>query len=117
MWLCRCGHHEGSLRRRKGGEKSDGSGQTGHQALDDSGRQRHPPGSCSPPANRHGSPLLAPNLVSPKELGLPPESVSVHLDRGYDSNVTRRLLEERGLIGVISEKGKPAPLRAGLRWS
>jgi len=59
---------------------------------------------------------LAPNLVSLKELGLPPESVSVHLDRGYDSNVTRRLLEERELIGVISEKGKPAPLRAGLRW-
>jgi hypothetical protein len=49
-------------------------------------------------------------------LRLPSESVSVHLDRGYESNVTRRLLEERELVGVISEKGKPAPLRAGLRW-
>ena len=68
------------------------------------------------PANRHDSPLLAPTLDAVEGLGLPPESVSVHLDRGYDSKVTRRLLEDRGLIGVICEKGKPAPLRAGLRW-
>jgi transposase len=68
------------------------------------------------PANRHDSPLLAPTLDALEALGLPPESVSVHLDRGYDSNVTRRLLEDRGLVGVISEKGKPAPLKAGLRW-
>ena len=74
-------------------------------------------GVVSAPANRHDSPLLAPTLDALEALGLPPESVSVHLDRGYDSNVTRRLLEERELIGVISEKkGKPAPLRAGLRW-
>ena len=75
-----------------------------------------PLGVVSAPANRHDSPLLAPTLDSLKELGLPPESVSVHLDRGYDSNVTRRLLKERELIGVIREKGKPAPLKAGLRW-
>jgi transposase len=75
-----------------------------------------PLGVVSAPANRHDSPLLAPTLNALEALGLPPESVSVHLDRGYDSNVTRRLLEERELIGVISEKGKPAPLRAGLRW-
>ena len=47
--------------------------------------------------------------------GLPDEA-SVHLDRGYDSNVTRRLLRERGLVGVICEEGKAAPLKAGLRW-
>jgi transposase len=70
----------------------------------------------SAPANRHDSPLLAPTLDALEALGLPPESVSVHLDRGYDSNVTRRLLEDRGLVDVISEKGKPAPLKAGLRW-
>jgi hypothetical protein len=59
---------------------------------------------------------LAPTLDAVEALRLPSESVSVHLDRGYESNVTRRLLEERELVGVISEKGKPAPLRAGLRW-
>ena len=42
--------------------------------------------------------------------------MNVHLDRAYDSKVTRRLLHERGLEGVISEKGKSAPLKAGMRW-
>jgi len=71
----------------------------------------------SAPANRHDSPLLGETLdgVLAAVGGLPDEA-SVHLDRGYDSFVTRRLLEERGLLGVISEKGKPAPLKAGLRW-
>jgi hypothetical protein len=49
---------------------------------------------------------LAPTLDALEALGLPPESVSVHLDRGYDSDVTRRLLEDRRLIGVIREKCK-----------
>jgi hypothetical protein len=40
----------------------------------------------------------------------------VNLDRGYDSDATRKRLEERALIGVISEKGKPAPLAATKRW-
>jgi transposase len=75
-----------------------------------------PLGVVSAPANRHDSPLLAPTLDALEALQLPPESVSVHLDRGYDSNVTRQVLEERELIGVICKKGKPAPLRAGLRW-
>ena len=75
-----------------------------------------PLSAVSAPANRHDSLLLTPTLEALEALGLPPESVSVHLDRGYDSNVTRRLLEERELIGVICEKGKPAPLSAGSRW-
>src|SRR4051794_20892948 len=51
-----------------------------------------PLGVVSAPANRHDSPLLAPTLERALEtLGLGPESVSVHLDRGYDSNVTRGL--------------------------
>ena len=47
---------------------------------------------------------------------MPPEPVSVHLDRGYDSNLIRRLLEDRGLVGEISQKGKPSPLGATKRW-
>jgi transposase len=62
------------------------------------------------PANRHDSPLLAPTLDALPTLGGLPEQVRVHLDRAYDSNVTRRLLQERGLEGVICQKGKPAPL-------
>lgn len=45
-----------------------------------------------------------------------PEQASVHLDRAYDSEVTRELLESRALTGAISEKGKPVPLQAGMRW-
>ena len=49
-------------------------------------------------------------------LGELPEQMSVHLDRGYDSRSTRERLEDRGLLAVISEKGKPAPLQATKRW-
>ena len=42
--------------------------------------------------------------------------MSVHLDRAYDSNVVRRLLEERGLEGAISKKGAPDPLGTTKRW-
>jgi transposase len=75
-----------------------------------------PLGVVSAPANRHDSPLLGPTLDALEALGLPSESASVHLDRGYDSNLTCQLLEERDLVGVISEKGKPAPLGATKRW-
>jgi transposase len=75
-----------------------------------------PLGAMAAPANRHDSPLLAPTLDALPTLGGLPEPVNVHLDRAYDSNVTRRLLQERGLEGVISEKGKPAPLGATKRW-
>jgi hypothetical protein len=61
-----------------------------------------PLGVVSAPANRHDSPLLAPTLDAVEALRLPSESVSVHLDRGYESKLTRRLLEERELVGVIS---------------
>ena len=44
------------------------------------------------------------------------EQASVHLDRAYDSNLTRGLLADRGLVGVICEKGKSAPLQATKRW-
>jgi IS5 family transposase len=74
-----------------------------------------PLGAVAAPANRHDSPLLAPTLGALETLGVP-EWASVHLDRGYDSKATRRLLEDRGLVGVISKKGKPSPLGTTKRW-
>jgi len=72
-----------------------------------------PFGSVGAPANRHDSPLLPQTLDAVEEmLGLLPEPVRVHLDRGYDSELTRKRLAQRDLIGVISEKGKPSPLGA-----
>ena len=72
-----------------------------------------PLGVIAAPANRHDSPLLSETLHTVGEL---PEQASIHLDRAYDSKVTRELLESRALTGAISEKGKPAPLQAGVRW-
>jgi len=72
-----------------------------------------PLGVLTAPANRHDSPLLSETLDAAGEL---PERASVHLDRAYDSKATREILAERGLIGVISKRGKPAPLKAGMRW-
>ena len=76
-----------------------------------------PLGAVSAPANRHDSPLLVPTLKAASEaLGVLPEGTSVHLDRGYDSNLTRERLEELGLGWEISGKGKPAPYWATNRW-
>jgi Transposase DDE domain len=45
-----------------------------------------------------------------------PEETSVHLDRGYDSELIRQSLAELGLRWEISGKGKPAPFWATRRW-
>lgn len=76
-----------------------------------------PLGTVSAPANRHDSPLLVPTLGAVFEtLGTLPEEASVHLDRGYDSRLTRERLEELRLRWEISGKGKPAPFWATRRW-
>src|SRR3954470_2261637 len=41
---------------------------------------------------------------------------SVHLDRGYDSGMTRDLLHILGFEGEIAVKRVPAPIQAGRRW-
>ena len=75
-----------------------------------------PLGAVAASANRHDSPLLEQTLDTLEPLGSMPEQMSVHLDRGYDSRSTGEKLKERGLLAVISEKGKPAPLQATKRW-
>src|SRR5215218_2899715 len=75
-----------------------------------------PIGAIAAPANRPDSPLLEATLNTMEIVGELPERMSVHLDRGYDSEATRERLRSRGLIPVISEKGKPAPLQATKRW-
>ena len=76
-----------------------------------------PLGAVMAPANRHDSPLLVPTLKAATEtLGSLPEGSSVHLDRGYDSLLSRERLRELGLGWEISGKGKPAPFWATFRW-
>jgi transposase len=76
-----------------------------------------PIGDVSTPANRNDSPLLVPTLQhASASVGGLPDLANVHLDRGYDSSVTRERLEGLNLIGEVSKKGRPAPLQAGQRW-
>jgi hypothetical protein len=45
-----------------------------------------------------------------------PAGRACHLDPGYDSTVTRQLLDELGFDGHIARKGVPATVQAGGRW-
>jgi Transposase DDE domain len=79
-----------------------------------------PLGVVAAPANRHDSPLLGETLQSVNGSIELPEHASVHLDRAYDSNLTRELLKDRGLVGVISERrvrASPPPSRSASRPS
>ena len=74
-----------------------------------------PLGCVVAPANCHDSPLLRPTLEKLARFGFTlPEQITVHLDAGYDSKVTREMLDELGCDAVISKKG--FPLQAGARW-
>ena len=76
-----------------------------------------PIGTISAGANRHDSPLLVPTLGhAASSVGSLPDEASVHLDRAYDSFVTRERLRERNLIAEIAKKGQKAPLQSGQRW-
>lgn len=78
-----------------------------------------PLGSVVAGANRNDSILLAPTLDLLAGLGdrLPqPASISVALDAGYDSNLTRERLAARGLNGDITPKGVKVPINKTSRW-
>jgi hypothetical protein len=67
-------------------------------------------------ASRHDSPLLATTLDKPGELGPLPDDIRIHLDAGYDSQVTRDELAARKMTGQIAHKGEKAPIQASQRW-
>lgn len=67
-------------------------------------------------ANRHDAPLLRPTLEGLVKLGPLPEGATAHLDRAYEGDPTRALLDRLGFTGDIARKGIPAPLEAGKRW-
>lgn len=67
-------------------------------------------------ANRQDAPLRGPTLAGLDAWGADPVDTTVHLDRGYDSGVTRTLLANLAFTGAIARKGEPAPLQAGTRW-
>lgn len=74
-------------------------------------------------ANRNDSILLAPTLDDVAERGLLSDIETLWLDRGYDSDLTRSRLTERGIDdAVIAKKRKrgssegPKNQPMGLRW-
>jgi transposase len=77
-------------------------------------------------ANRHDIPLLQPTLAFVEQTGLLDEIETIHLDRGYDANTVRDLLDDLDIHdaviarkrprGTTKHQGRlPAPL--GLRWT
>jgi Putative transposase of IS4/5 family (DUF4096)/Transposase DDE domain len=75
-----------------------------------------PLGSVPAPANRPDSPLLETTLATLDGLGPLPDAMTVHLERGYDSGVTRERLARRGLQAAIAPQGRAAPIAASQRW-
>ena len=76
-----------------------------------------PLGTVVAAANRHDSPLLRPTLETLGRFGFRlPDTITVHLDAGYDSRKTRDLLAELGCSAEVATKGKPAPIQVGKRW-
>jgi transposase len=82
-----------------------------------------PIGWVSEGANRNDSILLAPTLDDVKERGLLADVETLWLDRGYDSELTRTRLIERGITdAMIAKKRKRGSTTGtkhqpmGLRW-
>ena len=67
-------------------------------------------------ANRHDGPLLEPTLGGLDAFGPVPTGITIHLDRGHDSGVTRTLLTTLRLTSAIARKGTPAPLQVRKQW-
>ena len=68
-------------------------------------------------ANRHDSPLLEPTLDCLARFGFfLPETIRVDLDSGYNSYVTRELLDEFGCEWKISPKGTYIEINHTRRW-
>jgi len=74
-------------------------------------------------ANRNDSILLGPTLVNASERGLLDEIETIWLDRGYDSDVTRKRLKDLGIHDAVIAKrrkrgstGPTKKLPMGLRW-
>ena len=74
-------------------------------------------------ANRNDSILLEPTLVNAAERGLLADIETIWLDRGYDSDATRKRLEDLGIHDAVIAKrrkrGSTRPtkkLPMGLRW-
>ncbi len=72
-----------------------------------------PLATIAAPANRHDAVLLEPTLAA---LRVTAVGMTSHLDRGYDSEVTRQRLANRGMESEVVRRGCRAPIPTDLRW-
>lgn len=83
-----------------------------------------PVGWTTDGANRHDSVLFEPTLETVAARGLIADIETLHLDRGYDSGVTRERCAVLGLDDVVCAKkrrkgegaNKKKPVSLGMRW-
>jgi Transposase DDE domain len=73
------------------------------------------------PANRRDDGLLAATLEAAAirtatAIGPLPRTPTVHLDAGYDYQTCRDVLADRGMVGQIATRGRPAPIQPDRRW-
>jgi transposase len=86
-----------------------------------------PLGWATDGANRHDSIMFEPTLDAVAARGLLADIETLHLDRGYDSSLTRQRCEVAGIDDVVCAKkrrrgepktvpGTKKPLSLGMRW-
>jgi transposase len=82
-----------------------------------------PVGWATDGANRHDTILLEPTLVAAANRGLLAETETLHLDRGYDNGVVRRLIAAMSIDDLVCAKRRPAGTATGnklvplgMRW-
>lgn len=76
-------------------------------------------------ANRNDSRMLIPTLADALKRGLLEDIETLHLDRGYDSKITRNTCEQMGIDDAViakrrkrgQSKQQRKPLHLGLRWT
>jgi hypothetical protein len=68
------------------------------------------------PAKHRDVRLLAAILDVNGLVGLLPVRPVVHVDAGYDWELCRQALADRGMAGQIAARVVPAPVEAGRRW-
>jgi transposase len=75
-----------------------------------------PLGAVPAAANRRDDGLLAATLDTIGAVGVLAARPVVHLDAGYDYQICRQVLAERGMVGQIATRGQPTPIQAARRW-
>jgi hypothetical protein len=94
--------NQGTLRRRPGRAVPGRPAQGRAETLIGQRRARHPAGHRAGRGEPARLPAAGPTLhAASRQLdGILPEDRTCHLDRGYDSTVTRQLLDQLGFDGL-----------------